>query len=83
MTVRVFCSTIPIVKAGASCDLAAGGDVMRTLAAIAADLRAEAPCVVGRQSVPCSDCCLMIEAAEALELIDATVGVKLRKEATT
>lgn len=52
---------------------------MRLLREIAADLRAEAPCIAGGHSAPCSDCSLMIEAAEALELIDATNGVKLRK----
>lgn len=51
---------------------------MRSLLAIATDLRAEAPCIAGGHSAPCSDCSLMIEAAEALEKINAQHGVKLR-----
>lgn len=51
---------------------------MRSLLAIATDLRAEAPCIAGGHSAPCSDCSLMIEAAEALEKINATNGVQLR-----
>ena len=51
---------------------------MRSLLAIATDLRAEAPCIAGGHSAPCSDCLLMIEAAEALEKINAQHGVKLR-----
>ncbi len=51
---------------------------MRSLLAIATDLRAEAPCIAGGLSAPCSDCSLMIEAAEALEKINAHHGVKLR-----
>ena len=51
---------------------------MRSLTAIAAELRAGSPCVVGGMIWPCSDCSLMIEAAAALEMINATSGVKLR-----
>lgn len=55
---------------------------MRSLQAIATDLRAAAPCIVGEQSAPCADCSLLIEAAEALEMIDRMYGVKLRPSPT-
>ena len=51
---------------------------MRSLLAIARDLRAEAPCTAGGHSAPCSNCSLMIEAAEALEKINGQHGLKLR-----
>ena len=49
---------------------------MRSLLAIARDLRAEAPCTAGGHSAPCSNCSLMIEAAEALEKINGQHGLK-------
>jgi hypothetical protein len=60
-------------------DELSAGDGMRSLRDIASDLRNSAPCVVGGHSAPCVDCSLMIEAAEALEMIDTMNGVKLRR----
>lgn len=54
----------------------------RTLKQIAASLREQACCINAGNFAPCVDCLLMIEAAAALEKIDATVGIKLRRAIT-